>query len=304
MIASQIKYFYKITVPYIWGYGLLCNLLKKIFTKIDINLVTRIPVKPGIIVDVNLSIGNLKLCDPERCSIAKKLYWTNGNIIPKEDNFALEYFINLAKNSKYIFDIGANSGIFALSSALVNPKAKIFTFDILPESMYILNKNIHINGFSNLIKSNLIGVGANSYFDAPKGNVSSEMPTSVKLDSKYPNIDTIKVEIKTLDDIFTDLKVSDQSCIKIDVEGFEGDIFKNAQKVLNHHRPFILCEVLITTEDYSNYCRTLSENNYMKYLITDNNIKSHDKIIPHERFKDWLFIPKEKSEDVLLLMPK
>ena len=33
-------------------YGLLCNLLKKIFTKIDINLVTRIPVKPGIIVDV------------------------------------------------------------------------------------------------------------------------------------------------------------------------------------------------------------------------------------------------------------
>ena len=93
MIASQIKYFYKITVPYIWGYGLLCNLLKKIFTKIDINLVTRIPVKPGIIVDVNLSIGNLKLCDPERCSIAKKLFWTNGSIIPKEDNFALEYFI-------------------------------------------------------------------------------------------------------------------------------------------------------------------------------------------------------------------
>ena len=172
-------------------------------------------VKPGIIVDVNLSIGNLKLCDPERCSIAKKLFWTNGNIIPKEDNFALEYFINLSKNSKYIFDIGANSGIFALSSALVNPKAKIYTFDILPESMHILNKNIHLNGFSNLIKSNLIGVGANSYFDAPKGNVSSEMPTSVKLDSKYPNIDTIKVEIKTLDNIFTDLQVSDLSLIHI-----------------------------------------------------------------------------------------
>ena len=60
----------------------------------------------------NLSIGNLKLCDQKRCSIAKKLFWTNGNIIPKEDNFALEYFINLAKNSKYIFDIKTIQGIF------------------------------------------------------------------------------------------------------------------------------------------------------------------------------------------------
>ena len=304
MIASQIKYFYKKTIPYIWGYGILCNLLKKIFIKIDINLVTRLPVKPGIIVDVNLSIGNVKLSDPERCSIAKKLFWTDGNIIPKEDNFALEYFIKLAKNSKNIFDIGANSGIFSLSSALANPNAKIFTFDILPESMHILNKNIHINGFSNLVTSNLVGVGANSYFDAPKGNISSEMPTSVKLDSKYDNSDTIKVEIKTLDDIFTDLQVSGQSCIKIDVEGFEGDIFKNASNVLKHHRPFILCEVLNTTEDYRNYCRILYENNYMKYLITENNIKSFDKIIPHERFKDWLFIPKEKIQDVLALMPQ
>ena len=78
----------------------------------------------------------------------------------------------------------------------------------------------------------------------------------------------------------------------------------DAQKVLNHHRPFILCEVLNTTEDYPNYCRILSENNYIKYLITDINIKLYDKIIPHEKFKDWLFIPKEKTEDVLLLMPK
>lgn len=301
-ITLGLKKLYKTTIPYLWGYEFFCNILKIVFSRVNVNLVTRLPVKPGIIVDANLSIGILKLSKPERCSIAKKLYWTDGNIIPEEDNFALESFIRLVKKSHIVLDIGANSGIFALSSALANPKAKIYTFDILPESIDILEKNIEINGLSNSINSNLIGVGAKSFFYAPKGSISSEMPTSLKLDSNHNNLDTKKVEIKTLDDIYDDFNLSGQASIKIDVEGFEGDIFKNASNVIKNYRPFILCEVLTSTNNYSEYCDFLSKNHYIKYLVTENSIRSLDKIVPHKKYKDWFFIPKEKSKEVSSMM--
>ena len=70
------------------------------------------------------------------------------------------------------------------------------------------------------------------------------MPTSIKLDEDFKNVVSVNVEIKTLDEIFGKQSAY-QACIKIDVEGFEGDIFKNALDVLKNNRPFFYARFLI-----------------------------------------------------------
>ena len=294
-----VKTFYKKTIPYIWGYHNFCLLLKTLFPSSAYNWINRIPVKPGLIINVKSSVGSILLTSPERCSIAKKFFWTNGLIQPKEDEVAIECFIKLSQKSKFILDIGSNSGIFSLISAKANPDAKVFSYDILPEAFKILKDNIIVNNLLDRVMPLLIGVGKNSIFHSPMTNITSEMPTSLKLDQDYKGNNSIEVEIKNLDDIFSELCINDQTCIKIDVEGFEGDIFENAKFVLENHRPYFLCEVLTTTTNHSNYNNLLSNYNYKKFLITDEGIEEHENINPNIKFKDWLFIPKEKSENIL-----
>ena len=297
--TTIVKTFYKKTIPHFWGYHSFCLFLKILFPSTHYNWINRIPVKPGLIISVKSSIGSILLTTPERCSIAKKFFWTNGLIQPKEDEIAIESFIKLSQKSKFILDIGSNSGIFSLISAKANPGAKVFAYDILPEAFNILTDNLIINDLRDRVVPILKGVGRNSIFHAPMTNITSEMPTSLKLDENYKGNDSIAVEIKTLDDIFSELCINEQTCIKIDVEGFEGDIFENAKFVLENHRPYFLCEVLTTTTDYSNYNNLLSNYNYKKFLITDEGLMDHENINPNIKFKDWLFIPKEKSENVL-----
>lgn len=300
MLKNTIaKTFYKKTIPHLWGYHSLCLFLKILFPSTIYNWINRIPVKPGLIINVKSSIGNILLTSPERCSIAKKFFWTNGQIQPKEDEIAIECFIKLSQKSKFIIDIGSNSGIFSLISAKASPNAKVFSYDILPEAFNILTDNILVNDLRDRITPLLKGVGKNSIFHAPTTNITSEMPTSLKLDQNFKGNNSIEVEIKTLDDIFLELCIKDQTCIKIDVEGFEGDIFENAKIVLENHRPYFLCEVLTTTSNYLDYNYLLSNYNYNKYLVTDEGIIKYENINPNIKFKDWLFIPKEKSENIV-----
>lgn len=296
--TSTIKTLFKRTVPYVWGYAHMCALIKSIFPKAAFNWISRLPVKPGLVIKAKFGSNSIFLSKPERCSIAKKFFWTDGHILPKEDEMAINYFITLSQQSKYILDIGSNSGIFSLIASRSNPNAKVFSYDILPEAFHLLIDNLMINNLMDSVTPFLNGVGKSGVYHAPMNNITSEMPTSLKLDQSYKDHNSIEVEVKTLDNIFSELHINEQACIKIDVEGFEADIFENSKLVLEIHRPFFLCEVLTTTLDYFKYDTLLSNYHYKKFLITDMGLIAYEDISPNIRFKDWIFIPKEKLDNV------
>ncbi len=298
-LTFSLKTFFKKTIPYIWGYGYLCDLIRYLFSNfLPFKWYMRLPIKPGQLINANLSFGTVILSSPERCSIAKKLYWTEGVVSPEEDRIAIEYFVKLTKISDFVLDIGSNSGIFSLASGLANKNIKVYAYDILPEAFHILVDNIFINNLSAQITPNLIGIGKKSLYKAPFEKITSEMPTSIKLDEDFKNVVSVNVEIKTLDEIFLENNITGQACIKIDVEGFEGDIFKNALDVLKNNRPFFLCEVLNRNLEVNDYDNILSSNNYKKFLITDSGLIEYKNINAHEKFKDWFFIPNEKLHEV------
>jgi len=300
MNTILLKRIFKKMIPLLPGYHFLCQLLLKLKPK-GWEWVNRIPVKPGLIVTVHSKAGDFYMGRPERCSIAKKFFWTQGLREPEEDRIALDIFSSLVKCSDVVLDIGANSGLFSLVAAKMSPKADIVAFDIFPEACHILIDNLILNGLLEKVEVKLIGVGKKgSIFYAPFNNITSEMPTGLSLDCKDIRGARIQVPIKTLDEICLPRFIGKRMCIKIDVEGTEVDIFASGRQTLRAIKPDIICEVLPGARQIASYDQILDDYSYHKYLITNNGLKKFDVINPHDCFRDWLFTTKNNFDAEIL----
>jgi FkbM family methyltransferase len=251
---------------------------------------SRLPVKPGTSIPFCFDDGNLLLTHPERCSIAKKMFWDNGVRKPVEDQIAINLFSKLSKKADIILDIGANSGLFSLVSAIANPNAKIIAFDILPEAYHILIDNLMFNNLLSKVEVRLVGIGKKGeIFYAPFNNISSEMPSSLSLGFKPILENQVKVSVMSLDEVCIPQFLDTRMLIKIDVEGTEFDIFDNAEKTLKVIKPDFICEVLPIAKKFEVYDKILDDYGYQKYLITDTGLVKQDRIKPDLHFKDWYF---------------
>lgn len=278
------------------GYYHLCLMLRKYRLK-GWEWVNRVPVKPGIFVLVHSKAGDFYMSHPERCSIAKKFFWTEGERDPLEDKVALDLFADLSACSDVVLDIGANSGLFSLVAAKSNPLAKVVALDILPEACRILVDNLILNNLLGIIEVQLTAVGPKGgIFYAPFNNISSEMPTSLSLDYKEAGGFRIQVPVKTLDEICVPNFIAKKLSIKIDVEGTEVDIFKYGRDTLNLIKPDIVCEVIPRTREIDLYDKILDEYSYRKYLITSRGLKKFDRVKPDARYKDWFFTTKDSFD--------
>jgi len=256
--------------------------------------IDRLPIKPGLQVLVHSKVGDFYMSRPERCSIAKKFFWTRGIREPVEDRIALNLFASISKYSNVVLDIGANSGLFSLVAAKSNPNAKIIAFDILPEAYHILIDNLILNNLLEKVEIQLAGIGKKGeIFYAPFNDISSEMPTSLSLDCKQIEDNQVQVPVRSLDEICVPLFMGMTMCMKIDVEGTEIDIFTHGRDTLRLIKPDIVCEVLPDARLYNLYDQILDDNFYKKYLITDQGLKYYDKIRPHIHFKDWFFTTED-----------
>lgn len=290
--STLIKKLFKRTVPPLPGYHSLCVFLQKNRPK-NCEWIDRIPVKPGILILVHSKVGDFYMSRPERCSIAKKYFWTQGVREPVEDRIALDLFVGLSKRANVVLDIGANSGLFSLVAAKSNPDAEIIAFDILPEAYHVLIDNLILNNLLEKVDVKLIGIGKDGgVFYAPFNNISSEMTTGLSLDCEAMNDNQVQVTIKSLDEICLPRFAGKDLCMKIDVEGTEVDIFTHGRETLRAIKPDIICEVLPVGRQIDLYDQILEDCSYRKYLITDEGLVKFDKIKPDIRYKDWFFTTK------------
>lgn len=150
-------------------------------------------------------------------------------------------FMNI-KNSevKTVLDIGANIGNFTILSHKLFPKAKIFSFEPIPFTFSILEKNI---GKQKNIK----------IFNKAVGEKTGSQLMSFDEDSsglsRFSNKGT-EVKVTSLDDFIKEEKISTIDLLKIDTETFESYVLKGATKSLAKTK-FICIE--ITLESNPNY---------------------------------------------------
>jgi FkbM family methyltransferase len=149
-------------------------------------------------------------------------------------------------SSIQVFDVGANSGAFALKLAAYcsdshRDNISIHAFEPNPKMLKVLRDNCQLNPrLESMIYIHPYGLGASN----------STLPFSFSNDNsgagrfdENGNVDSISLTVKTLDEVCDNVDVNCLTFLKLDVEGFEPEVLKGAGKTILRFKPTIYIEM-------------------------------------------------------------
>lgn len=152
------------------------------------------------------------------------------------------WFCYIARNSKVVFDVGANVGYTALMTLLIKKDSRVVLFDTNPEALSVAASNIIYNNLSHRcqficgfagekpgerVKFYTVGTGSagSMYQDHAK--------TAAALNSWF------WVSTVSLDAVASDLNLL-PDFVKIDVEGAEYEVLKGAKSLAQANTVFMI----------------------------------------------------------------
>ena len=232
---------------------------------------------------------------PDRCIVAKELYWGHGRRPRPEDAFALELFAELASRADVALDIGAYTGIFSVAAAAVNPFADVHAFEIVPDVYRLLFDNCVRNDLLDRVTLHLEGVGEQgARMLVPATSSGSALPDFY---SDRLRFDTgVHVRFVSLDSLFPLIPPEAHVLAKVDVEGSENEVFRGGDAFLRGFAPDVLCEVLAGVADGGELEALLEPHGYRLFLVRETDLLEMDRLVPSRRFRDWLFTTRDASE--------
>ena len=198
------------------------------------------------------------------------------------EGVSLRLWRELAMNSTTILDIGANTGIYALAAAAVNPAAKVVALEPVPRVFDRLKTNADLNGgvIACIQAAASDADGSCSLFDTEGDN-----PYSASLDpTMLTHLPTHEVEVRTvkLDTLVAELSWPKLDLVKIDVEKHEPSVFSGMAHIISTSRPTILVEVL-NQEIMQKLLSAVAAAEYRVFQIPDAGGASNYLFIASER---------------------
>jgi FkbM family methyltransferase len=138
----------------------------------------------------------------------------------------MAFVLHALRETDGFVDVGANIGSYSiLASGVVG--ARSISIEPIPGTYSHLMDNINLNCIGDRVVALNIGIGKESgflHFTSGLGAVNHVLGKSEE------GIESIKVKIKSLDDVLTNFE---PKVIKIDVEGFETNVIAGADRVLS-----------------------------------------------------------------------
>jgi len=232
---------------------------------------------------------------PDRCEIAKELYWGRGRRPRPADAFAVELMARLSRDADVFVDVGAYTGLFTLVAAAVNPSVRVHAFEIVPAVADHLAANARRNGVDDRVRIHRVAVGApGATMRVPVGDDGSALPSFYS--TRMTFTEGVDVPFESLDGLFGDLGTEVRVCMKIDVEGTEDDVLAHAETVLDRPHLDILCEVLAGVADASELAAVVGAAGLRAYLVRDSDLYAAGSIVPNARYRDWLFTRRTPAD--------
>lgn len=175
-----------------------------------------------------------------------EFFWQGFEVINWE-NKSREIWAELSKNSRIIFDIGSNTGIYSVLAKTYNPKSTVFAFEPQSNIFEVLQKNNQINGFDiNCIPKALSNEkGELPFYNTGDDTFSSINTThgSLNQDWRTEKQSSVMVNVEKLEDFISENGIGKIDLIKIDVETYEPQVLKGYGEYFKIHLPFILIEI-------------------------------------------------------------
>lgn len=240
---------------------------------------------------------NFKMYNPG-FFIENNIFWNGLDDCWEKES--LNLWQKLAASSTVIFDIGANTGVYALLAKAANPAAEVFAVEPLARIYHILEKNKAINQFNinclNCALSDFDGEATFYDVDTVLGDVSS---ASLSKNFQSNQIE-LKVPVKKLATLIEELKLTQIDLLKIDVETFEPQVLKGFLPYLKLFKPTILIEVL--NDDIGAQIEAAVNNlGYVYFDIDDEKGLFLQKHITQSKHFNYLLCSPEKAKALSLI---
>jgi FkbM family methyltransferase len=232
---------------------------------------------------------------PDRCEVAKELYWGGGRRPKREDDFAVELFATIAKRSDFVLDVGAYTGLFTLVSSLVNERAHVHAFEFVPDVYRALFDNCVRNDILDRVTLHHVGMGeAGRVVTVPARSPGSALPSFYS--SRLFFAQGTRIRFVSLDALPERPIPGASVLMKVDVEGTENDIFRNGQRFLADFHPDILCEVLVGVGNGMELGELLKPHGYNFYLVRDGVLEGRSRLEPDGTYRDWFLTTRNEFE--------
>ncbi len=155
-------------------------------------------------------------------------------------------------------DVGANFGWHSVHAArIVGPAGKVFAFEPVPNIADVLERNCRRNGFSN-VEVRRLALGAR------QGQVKLALNSDNPGGGSVAEFGTLPVHMFALDQVIADAR---PALIKIDVEGYELEVLRGANRTLERE-PVVVLEYN-RGPHRKRIFRYLSDRGYSLYIVSD-----------------------------------
>jgi len=175
--------------------------------------------------------------------IENDLYWAGyGNGF---ESTSLNLWALLSKDCKTVFDIGANTGIYALAASAMNPDAKVYAFEPIHRIADKLAHNVEMNGYD--IEVVVAGASYESkqteiYETATEHAYSASLSPDMLVG--VDNVISSKIDVIRVDDFVNTQAITKIDLVKVDAEKFEAEVLEGFGDLIKRDKPAFLMEVL------------------------------------------------------------
>ncbi len=223
-------------------------------------------------------------------TIENEIFW-NG-LDRGWERVSIGLWTRLCASARNILDVGANTGVYSLIAATVNPTARILAFEPSAAVFGLLEQNIQANRFSN-VQARPWAVsdrdGHAVLYDLDDATLCS---SSLNPEMLGPSVARreIQVRTRTLDSVVSEEGLRDVDLVKIDVEMHEVEVLAGFSAFLRRNRPAMLIEVL-TDEIGRAIERQVSDLGYLFFDIDEQGPPERRDSIRRSRKYNYLLCP-------------
>jgi FkbM family methyltransferase len=223
------------------------------------------------------------------------------------ESVSFDVWIKLSKKSKVIFDVGANTGVFALLAKCVNPNAKVYAFEPVKRICDKIEYNNQINNYDIRVIQKAVAEYDGTATIYEPANAEHLYGVTVNENKNAPEmpVEAIQVETIKLATFAQQEKIDKIDLLKIDVESYEPQALQGLEKYLTQHRPSIIIEILDDEVGRGVY-NVVKDLNYLFFKVTRNQnlVQSEHLINTIERLDDdhnFLLCTKEVAQELNLI---
>jgi FkbM family methyltransferase len=180
-----------------------------------------------------LAGGFLMNCDLNL--VLQRQFYFFGTYFLEQENLAC--WSDYSKRAKVIFDVGANLGIYSLTSAAINPEARLFAFEPTAAIAAHLRRTLEENDLNMITVvekavARTSGTAVlNLWGSKAEGNEGMNFVTQEAVATESVTIETV-----SLDDFCKLQGIEQIDLLKIDIQGNEPEALRGAERLLSEGR--------------------------------------------------------------------